>query len=1005
MKPRRAARNTSQPPSRTRSGGGSGPRHRSASPGPVAARRTQFRSGQPTPVRQQQQQHQQQLETGTGNRKIVKKTGRTRARSRSRGRRNDEEGGSWEEDNSQQRHQEEEEEDMEEAVGVRRSAEQQKQQQQRERLSQWMGGWMDGGVILSLVPEDSEADAEAGKRKENQMEQHEQEELASSPPPPNPSRYEPPPNLLPHDDTVTSVSLISGFFSTPEPDLSNTQIEIDELDVGLMLEMFPHLDAHSRKILDLLILKPPTKDLRRHLLVPGSSASKRLRTYEQNFAASKTAYGASDYISVRQVESALGGDESFRPLLYTSNLSILADVTYTSQGSGESTFDKLKHIERDFPVQFGDVVRNANFQAALDLRTQYLVLALVNNQDTHGFNPDVWLRFIFFDDDKVVKRWAEMENVDNWETRVLERVVKIRSTFGQGSYEDPLDIAMLVDLFPWEDFVKRISSYIKTRFSELEKSRAGRSVENLVDNAKNPQFGDAREINFLDDREIPETLRDGTPVKRRTARVSQKLPEAEPGAVASTAPAAAATDFESYESYKLRKEQQDHGRLESTSIAVNVAQMRDLKRRKTMPAPETVPFIRGTPRVATSLGSKDAEAITLSQVKFLKCLKNVPEKTPGEAGPSKLLEAAGEAVASEQTEGPEPVEDAQPLEDEGDNNDVSNPVLWMAAIKKGKEMKNKENDKSVASTLPPPQQPRLMKRKRFIDPQEGATRVSQIDDDGHRAAAKRQQLQKGKEREVIPEEAEESRPAFEDEDEDEQDGDEEMYQVDTRKGDEERMKRSRKGLPDLGPSNAAAAAAKAPAASAAPKTRKITMKGARDSKDLRASGDTEGSRKLSGAGENSDVDEYNPEDEEYDDEEEAEEEAVEEVEDEDESVTNDERRAALNQRVDRIIKKDLEKQSKSARPIRRRKAWGRKQTALLIRIIGEEGCKWAEIRDMNVPEFSGRTNVQLKDKARNIKYDYLKARMQLPRNFEDVTISRTQVQTLIQMGINCDDYI
>lgn len=390
--------------------------------------------------------------------------------------------------------------------------------------------WLTSSSSALFVPEGSELDAEAEK---------------PDSPPPNPSRYEPPPNLLPRDDTVSSISAVSEYFSTPEPDLSNTQIEIEELDVGLMLEMFPHLDAHSKKILDLLILKPPTRDLRRLLLVPGSSASKRLRTYEQNFAASQMAYGTSEYISVRQVESALGGDESFRPILHASNLSILADVAYTSQGSGDSTFEKLKQIESDFPVQFGDVVRNVNFQAALDLRTQYLVLALVNNQDTDGFNPDMWLKLIFFDGDLAVKRWTEMEDVDNWETRVLERVMKIRSTFAQKPHEDPLDVAMLMDLFPWDDFVKRISSYIKIRFSELEKLRAGRSVEDFFENARNPQFGDVRERDLLDDREIPETLPGGTPVKPRSARTSQKLPEAEPEAVASTAPvAAAAADFE-----------------------------------------------------------------------------------------------------------------------------------------------------------------------------------------------------------------------------------------------------------------------------------------------------------------------------------------------------------------------------------------------------------------------------------------------------------------------------
>ncbi|KAL7267513.1 hypothetical protein RUND412_009900 [Rhizina undulata] len=89
----------------------------------------------------------------------------------------------------------------------------------------------------------------------------------------------------------------------------------------------------------------------------------------------------------------------------------------------------------------------------------------------------------------------------------------------------------------------------------------------------------------------------------------------------------------------------------------------------------------------------------------------------------------------------------------------------------------------------------------------------------------------------------------------------------------------------------------------------------------------------------------------------------------------------------------------------RRKFWTCAAEDLLVEKIGEMGCRWSAIRDRNScgNHFQGRTNVQLKDKARNIKFQILKAGKCLPENFHDVTISKKQLTELRRMGIDPED--
>ncbi|KAI5842301.1 hypothetical protein BZA05DRAFT_205576 [Tricharina praecox] len=70
-----------------------------------------------------------------------------------------------------------------------------------------------------------------------------------------------------------------------------------------------------------------------------------------------------------------------------------------------------------------------------------------------------------------------------------------------------------------------------------------------------------------------------------------------------------------------------------------------------------------------------------------------------------------------------------------------------------------------------------------------------------------------------------------------------------------------------------------------------------------------------------------------------------------------------------------------------RNPWTEEQANMLVRMIGKYGTNWQLIA-AEEPLLYGRTNVNLKDKARNMKLQFLRNGLPLPGNFEHVTISQ-----------------
>ncbi|CZR63938.1 uncharacterized protein PAC_13835 [Phialocephala subalpina] len=80
-------------------------------------------------------------------------------------------------------------------------------------------------------------------------------------------------------------------------------------------------------------------------------------------------------------------------------------------------------------------------------------------------------------------------------------------------------------------------------------------------------------------------------------------------------------------------------------------------------------------------------------------------------------------------------------------------------------------------------------------------------------------------------------------------------------------------------------------------------------------------------------------------------------------------------------------------PSKKRTAWSEADTQKLIEGIEDWGCSWAVLFKLDGWEVE-RDQVALKDKARNLKVNFLKAGMDLPLNFDNVRLGKKEVNAV-----------
>ena len=200
--------------------------------------------------------------------------------------------------------------------------------------------------------------------------------------------------------------------------------ESADLDPSMLAEAFPDLQRAATGVLD--FLTPASLDpvgilnLARRLRDPKNTQSRRLSRFVANLKTESRFFGSSTFIDVDRISERLPSvplDGSFddgrkwqpAPVLLKANCAILAvDLLFQSNTPRHI----IKELEARFPLPFmtgmvgddkGPVVgksslERATFTLALDIRTQFLRMELEARRHEEHFDPEIILRSVFYDE-------------------------------------------------------------------------------------------------------------------------------------------------------------------------------------------------------------------------------------------------------------------------------------------------------------------------------------------------------------------------------------------------------------------------------------------------------------------------------------------------------------------------------------------------------------------------------------------------------------------------------
>jgi hypothetical protein len=295
---------------------------------------------------------------------------------------------------------------------------------------------------------------------------------------------------------------------------THSAAEVANLD-PIMAETLPELLRCSVAILDLLALPNASEDtvesIARDLKVFGSRRAKRLKYDEDRFKVTRDNYGSDEYITPSWILRKLFGSEdpdsgSFRPdaILHAANLATMIKDLFVTQKGSRSTQHILAFLDTMFPevfvssfeneVQFGSsVLVQESFDIALDIRTQYTIVALAVLKGGSNWDPNQILTTAFYESPR--QRHSELSefediirhghlkdimragpsNSEDQVTTIIERFQLIHSTFRQSNDAavdagDLVDFELLDELFPWLTFLANVIRWTRSRLAEIARS-------------------------------------------------------------------------------------------------------------------------------------------------------------------------------------------------------------------------------------------------------------------------------------------------------------------------------------------------------------------------------------------------------------------------------------------------------------------------------------------------------------------------------------------------------
>lgn len=323
---------------------------------------------------------------------------------------------------------------------------------------------------------------------------------------------------------------------------SNTslQSDLDDLDREEIIDNLADLHNESLALLSLFD-HSSEEDLERVLhetTQTGSRSQKRLQGRAKKLSTSRGPFGGSDFINPPLIVRKLAGSIDlhrinygrWRPdaILYLANLA--QQMVAALSNSPEARENFLIYLYNNFPnpfvgqseFSFGTQLDNETRELAMDVMTQFLIHKLDSNDPEHLPSPQALAEQIFQDDEAITRYYQDQDSQHALLLRLDE--IKRCSTIDD-ELMPPID--QLKENFPWSFFVQQTAEWTLARVGELQQTinKQG-GVQNIVDLLNSGDYEtDVKGALVIKPAEGLETNDAG-----------QTRPTSEPGAVANDSP-------------------------------------------------------------------------------------------------------------------------------------------------------------------------------------------------------------------------------------------------------------------------------------------------------------------------------------------------------------------------------------------------------------------------------------------------------------------------------------
>ncbi|KAF7585455.1 hypothetical protein BBP40_010888 [Aspergillus hancockii] len=319
----------------------------------------------------------------------------------------------------------------------------------------------------------------------------------------------------------------------------------NDLDPDMMLEVLPDLERAATAVLDFLV--PASVDpvsivnMAKRLADPRNTQSKRLERSKTKLKNEAKYFGGKTYIDVSQASELIlvrlvskdGGvepDFNPEPVLQRANCARFALDVLLASGNSNAFKQAIRNVERLFPLPFmsdltdgqrdavgQSALEQATFELALEIRTQSLLMQLEEHQHDRDFDPHAILRDGFYLDVSADETFASSDaplrgfSLDNlggadgylptrFRDVAYDRFNEMRVMLPQDE-DGYFDIEELTSTYRWQRFLLRAAKWVRRRCEEINEDLEGQQrAEDMRDEYfAEPQVKDRRSLSSMAD--------------------------------------------------------------------------------------------------------------------------------------------------------------------------------------------------------------------------------------------------------------------------------------------------------------------------------------------------------------------------------------------------------------------------------------------------------------------------------------------------------------------------